>query len=167
MLGSFGMAPTLNTTPISDTPSVNFWNTVTSCQTYEEAQQVVDNLVQSGFEVNELEIVGSDLRLVERVTGPMSRSRAVLSGAGSGAWFGLFVGLFIGLFVAGPAWLGLVLGGVVIGALWGALFGLGAWSIAGGRHRFSSLRTVAAGRYDVVALDGTASRARQMLGLGA
>src|ERR687886_249582 len=73
--------------------------------------------------VDEVEIVGSDLHLVEHVTGRLTTARAAMAGAGSGAWFGLFVGLLVGLFTTGPTWLGLVLGGAAIGALWGALFG--------------------------------------------
>jgi len=42
---------------------------------------------------------------------------------------GLFIGLLVGLFTTGPVWLGLVLGGLVIGTLWGAL------SPAAARHR--------------------------------
>src|SRR3712207_8985496 len=38
-------------------------------------------------------IIGSDLRMVERVTGRLSWGRAIGAGAASGAWFGLFVGL--------------------------------------------------------------------------
>ena len=45
------------------------WNTVGSYSSYEEAQAAVDRLSDEGFPVENLDIVGSGLRLVERVTG--------------------------------------------------------------------------------------------------
>ena len=48
------------------------WNTVASFGTYEEAQEAVDRLSDDGFAVESLDIVGSDLRLVERVTGRLT-----------------------------------------------------------------------------------------------
>lgn len=147
-------------------PRITAWNTVASYATYAEAQAAVDRLAAVGFPIHEIEIVGSDLRSVEQVTGPMTSGRAALAGAASGAWVGLFIGLLVGLFTAGPAWIGLVVGGLLIGALWGAVFGLGARWFSRGQHNFSSLRSVVATRYDLIALDGTASSARAALGIG-
>jgi uncharacterized membrane protein len=152
--------------PMGEAPRVTAWNTVASYSSYAEAQAVVDRLAEAGFPVQEVEIVGSDLRLVEQVTGRMTTARAAASGAATGAWFGLFIGLLVGLFTTGPVWIGLILGGLLIGAAWGALFGLLARLAAGRQHEFSSLRSVAATRYDVIALDGTAQQARAILGVG-
>ena len=146
-------------------PQVTAWNTVASYSSYAEAEAAVDRLASSGFPVQELEIVGSGLRSVEQVTGRMTTGRAVLSGAGTGAWFGLFIGILVGLFTFGPAWIGLVIGGLLIGAVWGAIFGLVARLLAGHRHEFSSLSSVAATRYDIIALDNMAGQARSALGL--
>lgn len=151
----------------TDVPRVTAWNTVASYSSYAEAQRAVDALAAQGFPVEEIEIVGSGLRIVEQVTGRMSTSRAALAGAGTGAWVGLFVGLVIGLFTIGPAWLGLMLGGLLIGAAWGMLLGLAARWFGRARHDFSSLRSVVATRYDVIALDGMATRARSALGIAA
>ena len=96
---------------------------VASYATYAEAQDAVDSLSDRGFPVEGAEVVGQDVRLVERVTGRLTNGRAAAAGAASGAWFGLFIGLLVGLFTTGPEWLGLVLGGLLIGAFWGALFG--------------------------------------------
>jgi hypothetical protein len=52
------------------------WNTVASYSSYEEAQTAVDRLSDDGFPVENLDIVGSGLRLVERVTGRLTTSRA-------------------------------------------------------------------------------------------
>jgi hypothetical protein len=94
------------------------WNTVASYPSYEEAQAAVDRLSDERFPVENLDIVGSGLRLVERVTGRLTNARAAAAGAASGAWFGLFIGLLVGLFTRGPAWIGLIIGGLLIGAAW-------------------------------------------------
>lgn len=139
------------------------WNRVASYPTYEEAQAAVDHLSDNMFPVEHLDIVGSDLKLVERVTGRLTKRRAAAAGAASGAWFGLFIGLLIGLFTTGPAWLGLILGGLLIGAVWGAAFGFAGHAATGGRRDFSSTRSLVAMRYDVVARGGQAEAARDRL----
>ncbi|MGK5450063.1 general stress protein [Streptomyces radiopugnans] len=113
--------------------------------------------------MEQIDIVGSDLRLVEHVTGRMTKGRAAAMGAASGAWFGLFIGLLVGLFTTGGAWLGLILGGILIGALWGAIFGFVGHAATGGQRDFSSTRSLAAARYDVIVRGGHADHARGIL----
>jgi len=144
-------------------PAAMAWNTVASFNSYDGAQAAVDRLSDDGFPVEFLDIIGSDLRLVERVTGRLTRGRAAVAGMATGAWFGLLIGLIVGLFTTGPAWLGLIVGGLVIGALWGGIAGFAGHAATGGRRDFSSTRTLAAMRYDVVARGGQAESARQML----
>jgi hypothetical protein len=139
------------------------WNTVASYSSYDQAQAAVDRLSDDGFPVEHLDIVGSDLRLVERVTGRLTKGRAATAGAASGMWFGLMIGLVVGLFTTGPAWLGLILGGLVIGAVWGAVFGFAGHAATGGRRDFSSMKTLVAMRYDVIARGGQADAAKQQL----
>src|SRR5215207_3465275 len=137
---------------------------VASYDTYAEAQRAVDRLSDAGFPVEHVQIVGLDLRLVENVTGRLTNGRAALAGAGSGAWFGLFIGLLVGLFADGAEWFGLVLGGILIGAFWGAIFGFIAHWATRGQRDFSSLRGIEADRYEVRVRDDHALRARQVLG---
>jgi hypothetical protein len=137
---------------------------VASYSTYGEAQRAVDRLSDEQFPVEHVQIVGRDLQLVETVTGRLTKGRAALAGAASGAWFGLFIGLLVGLFTTGPEWLGLVLGGVLIGAFWGAVFGFLAHLATGGMRDFASLRGLVAKTYDILVADGHADRARQLLG---
>ena len=69
-------------------------------------------------------IIGSDLRMIEKVTGRMTTGRAIAAGAAGGAWWGLFVGLLLGIFSTdGAGWIGSVLTGLLIGLVFGALFG--------------------------------------------
>jgi hypothetical protein len=57
-----------------------------------------------------------------------------------------------------------VLGGLVIGAIWGALFGFFAHWTTGGRRDFSSTSGLVAGRYDLMVADEQVGRARELLG---
>jgi hypothetical protein len=146
-------------------PVTSAWNTVSSFSSYEEAQAAVDKLSDLKFPVEELDIVGSDLRLVEHVTGRLTLGRATAAGAASGAWFGLFIGLLVGLFTTGPTWLGLVLGGIFLGGAWGAAFGYIGHAATRGRRDFSSMRSLVAATYAVVARGGHADDARRLLGV--
>jgi Heat induced stress protein YflT domain len=152
------MASTLHSTP-----ALRAGRSVASYATYDEAQHAVDRLSDNGFPVENVDIVGSDLRLLERVTGRLTTGRAAMAGAGSGVWLGVLFGLLVGLFTTGPTWLGLLLGGALIGAVWGAVFGFIAQWSTGGRRDFSSERGLVAGQYELVVADSHAEQARSML----
>jgi hypothetical protein len=145
------------------TSAVRDGQSVASFPTYPEAQRAVDGLSDAGFPVESVDIVGSDLRLVEHVTGRLTSGRAAMYGAGIGAWWGLLFGLLVGLFTTGPEWVGLVLGGLVIGAIFGASLGFFTQWATQGRRDFSSTSGLVAGRYDVVVENEHAERARQLL----
>ena len=150
-------------TPTTDIASpLSSGETVSSYNSYDDAQRAVDHLSDQGFPVESAKIVGSNLHLVEQVTGRVTTGSATLAGAGSGAWFGLFIGLLVGLFTTGPEWVGLVLGGLLIGAVWGAVFGFFAHYATRGRRDFASSRALVAERYDVV-VTAEAERARTLI----
>jgi hypothetical protein len=153
-----------NKPPISLNPVTTAWNTVARFDDYKTAQRAVDRLSDDGFPVEKLDIVGSDLRLIERVTGRMTKVRAAGAGALSGMWMGLLIGILLGLFTVGHTWLGIVAAGIAIGALWGAVFGFAAHAATRGQRDFSSVRALSAAHYDVIARDGSAERVRTMLG---
>jgi hypothetical protein len=140
------------------------WNTVARFDDYETAQRAVDRLSDDGFPVENLDIVGSGLRLVERVTGRLTRSRAAGAGALSGLWAGLLFGILIGLFTSGHSFLAVAATGAALGVLWGAAFGYVAHASTKGQRDFSSVRQLVATRYDLIARGGTVDRARSMLG---
>jgi hypothetical protein len=50
-------------------PVTAAWNTVARFSDYETAQRAVDRLSDDGFPVEKLDIIGSELQLIERVTG--------------------------------------------------------------------------------------------------
>ena len=136
------------------------WNTVARFDDYGSAQRAVDRLSDDGFPVEQLDIVGSDLQMVERVTGRLTKWRAAGAGAVSGMWAGLLIGILLGLFTTGHAWLAMVAAGVGLGVLWGAIFGFAAHLATRGERDFSSVRGISAARYDLIAREGGTERAR-------
>lgn len=132
---------------------------------YADAQRAVDHLSDRSFPVEQLSIVGEELRTVERVTGRLTTGKAALAGAGSGAAFGALIGFLLGLFTVAPLVSGFVLAlyGLLLGALLGAVFGAAGHAALGGRRDFSSVQGMTAGRYDVVCDAEHAARAAELL----
>ncbi len=149
-------------TPLFD-PVSAAWNTVARFDDYTAAQRAVDQLSDDGFPVGQLDIVGSELRTVERVTGRLTKARAARAGAKSGLWAGLLIGVLLTLFTTGHSWIGIVAVAAGLGVLWGAVFGFVAHAATKGRRDFSSVRGLSAGHYDLIARGGTADQARSML----
>ena len=67
-------------------PTLLAGDEVAAYSTYLEAQKVVDHLSDNKFPVENVTIVGTDLRMVERVMGRLMYGRVALAGALSGAW---------------------------------------------------------------------------------
>jgi heat induced stress protein YflT len=139
------------------------WNTVARFDDYETAQRAVDRLSDDGFPVEKLDIVGSGLQLVERVTGRLTTGRAASAGALSGLWAGLLLGILLGLFTSGHSFLTVAATGAALGVIWGAVFGYVAHARTKGQRDFSSVRQLVATHYDLIAREGTVDRARSML----
>ena len=137
---------------------------VGSYDSYEQAQTAVDYLSDEKFPVENVTIVGSDLKMIETVTGRLTMGRAIAAGAAGGAWWGLFVGLLLGIFSrSGTAWFGSVLGGLAIGLVFGLAFGAMGYAATRGRRDFTSTSQIVAGRYDVMCNPAHAEAARAML----
>jgi hypothetical protein len=137
---------------------------VGSYPNYADAQRAVDYLSDNKFPVENVTIVGSDLRLVERVTGRLTQGRAIAVGAGAGAWWGLFVGILISLFArTGGSALALVITGILIGAIFGVIFGWVGYRATGGHRDFTSRTQVVASTYDVLCEAQKAEEARNLL----
>lgn len=137
---------------------------VGSYDSYEQAQAAVDYLSDEKFAVENVTIIGSDLRMVEKVTGRLTMGRAIAAGAAGGAWWGLFVGLLLGIFSStGGAWAGAVLLGLVIGLAFGAAFGGMGYAATRGERDFVSTSKIVASRYDVMCNPPQAEEARALL----
>jgi hypothetical protein len=138
--------------------------TVGTYNTYEAAQHAVDYMSDNHFPVENVTIVGNDLRMVERVTGRLTQGRAATTGAAGGAWWGLFIGAMLTLFASeNTNWVLLILLTVLIGAVFGAVMGMIGYSMTGGRRDFTSTSSVVATSYDVLCKHSHAEEARNLL----
>src|SRR6476660_2475706 len=138
---------TVGSVPNLPTPPTGF--AVAAYPAYASAQAAVEQLIKHNFSIQDVTIVGSDLQLVERVTGRLTGGKPTAAGAASGAWMGLFVGLL--MFVFSPVRSGvlvLLLAAVAIAAACRAGIGSLGYSVAKGRRGMTTASKVVARRYD-------------------
>ncbi|GAA1973352.1 hypothetical protein GCM10009718_06590 [Isoptericola halotolerans] len=134
---------------------------IAAYDSYLEAQKAVDYLSDEKFAVQHVTIVGTDLRMVERVTGRLTYGRVALAGALSGAWFGFFVGLLLTLFAGGEA--GVLIVALALGAGFGLMFSVLSYAFTGGRRDFTSQSQIVASTYAILCATEQAGEARRML----
>lgn len=121
-----------------------------SFELYASAQGLVSTLIGAGVPATAVSIVGTDVTVVERVTGRMGHGRAALSSALSGSWLGILAGLVYVIFSPGD-FVTPVLAGLLIGAGAGMVVGMLLFSFSKGPKRnFRSFQQVLASKYDVV-----------------
>lgn len=123
---------------------------IAAYDTYLDAQRAVDFLSDNHFPVQYVTIVGSDLRMVERVTGRLTYGRVALASGLNGAWFGLFVGLLLLVFGNAPG--GSVIAAMLIGAAFAVFAGVISYAATGGRRDFTSTSQIVAREYEVLCL---------------
>ncbi|MCU1528846.1 MAG: hypothetical protein JWP75_2609 [Frondihabitans sp.] len=133
---------------------------------YEDAQRAVDHLSDEGFPVQNVSIVGHDIRTVENVSGRLTNGRAAWRGVVGGAWFGLVIGLLFGIFIPKVSFIAVIITAIVFGAVWGGIFGLIGHAATRGQRDFSSVKTMEAGRYEVLVRGEFATKASQLLSEG-
>lgn len=144
-------------------PTLPSGDAVASYQTYLDAQKAVDHLADKDFPVQVVTIVGSDLRLVERVTGRLSYARVAMAGLATGAWFGLFVGLLLTIFSPGEDAMLPILPAMAIGAAFGILFSVISYALTGGKRDFTSSSQIVAATYSLLCAPEHAHKARALL----
>jgi hypothetical protein len=128
-------------------------------------------LAEAGVPIEQMAIVGCDLRLLEgarggeRITNRPLWLRAAGYGAISGAWLGALVGIIFGVLASTGTggFLSALLWGIIVGALFGAPAGL-AGSLAVGRPRgLAADQRLVAARYDLYAPAEGADEVRSAL----
>jgi hypothetical protein len=122
---------------------------------YEDAQKAVDFLADQKFEVQNLAIVGTDLKSVERVLGRRNWGTVITQGLQSGISTGLLVGLVMLIFTRPQSILLLLL--VSLG------FSAAAYAMSRGRRDFTSVTHTVATKYEVLCEHKVAAQAREML----
>jgi hypothetical protein len=117
---------------------------------YADAQKAVDFLADQEFAVENVLIVGTELRQVERVTGRLTWGRVLSAGAASGAWLGLLIGAILSIFAEGSSVLVTILGGIAFGIVFGIISGALGYGATRGQRDFSSVQKVVATKYEVL-----------------
>ncbi len=131
---------------------------------YEDAQRVVDYLSDNEFAVQNLAIVGTELRTIERIAGRLTRGKVAVASAASGVWIGLFIGAAFALFGDGNP-LGFIITLVILGAVFGAVWSQIGYSALtrGGARDFASVSQVVATKYEVLVEHKLEEAAKQLI----
>jgi hypothetical protein len=127
--------------------------------TNEAAQHTVDILAEHKFPVEHVTIVGTGLKLEERILGRWTLGRALLTGAGTGAWIGLLIGVIF--WIVSPWVVGAVISAIILGAVFGAIFSAVAHFVQ--KKAFMSAPAVVADRYDILVDAEFAEEARRLV----
>lgn len=130
---------------------------------YEEAQKAVDYLSDHEFPVQDVLIVGTDLKQLERVTGRLTQGRVIGAGALSGMWLGLFVGTIFALFDTGGLNIVSIIATVLFGAVFGAIWATVGYRLTKGQRDFTSVSQVVAAKYEVLCEHKHVQRGRELL----
>ena len=131
--------------------------------TYADAQKAVDFLADEKFEVQNLAIVGTDLKSVERVLGRRNWGTVITQGLQSGISTGLLVGLVVLIFTNPRSFLLLLIAALAIGIFLSVGFAAAAYAMSRGRRDFTSVTQTVATKYEVLCEHKVAAQARQML----
>ncbi|WP_424226057.1 general stress protein, partial [Brooklawnia sp.] len=134
---------------------------------YSDAARAVDYLADRQFPVENLAIVGTDLKSVEKVTGNMTWGKVLFAGFVQGAmWAGMFA-IFLWILQPGlslfTVFMIAILGFGAVGMLMAAL----QYRMRGGERDYTSTTAIIATHYEVLAEAEVADRARHLLSGGA
>ncbi len=130
---------------------------------YAGAQKAVDYLSDQQFPVENVLIVGTELKQLERVTGRLTWGRVILSGVLGGAWFGLLIGLLLGIFAVEGQWFNAVLTGVALGVVWGGIIAAIGYAATRGQRDFSSVKTILPSKYELLVEHKHLARGQELL----
>jgi Heat induced stress protein YflT domain len=126
---------------------------------HEAAQHAVDILAEHKFPVEHVTIVGTGLKLEERILGRWTLGRALLTGASAGAWIGLLIGVIF--WIVSPWVVGAVISAIILGAVFGAIFSAVTYFMQ--KRAYMSTPSVVADRYDILVDAEFAEEARRLL----
>lgn len=150
-------------------PSVPTGYVVGQYRNYVEAAAVVERLIEADFPATQISIVGSDVKLVERVRGRLGYGKVAYSGAITGIWMGLIFAILIGAGVEVSA-TGEVsynptefVAAIVIGAGIGMLINILRFAMTKNRRGFLSMTQSVAANYEVIVPDSEAALATKAL----
>jgi hypothetical protein len=136
---------------------------------YQLATEFVNKLIDGDFTAAKISIVGSDLKLVERVRGRLGYGRIALGGALTGIWIGLLIAILFGagIEVTADNQINYVpeqfIAALVIGIGIGMLINILRFSFSKNRRNFVSAPISVAQNYQVIVPNEDADAAREAL----
>ncbi len=130
---------------------------------YPDAAKAVDYLADESFPVQNLAIVGTDLRTVERVLSRKTWGTVISTGAVQGVTMGLMMSLLLVLFMPGVNIVQVLLTGLAIGVGMSILFAAVAYTSTRGERDFNSVQQTVATRYEILCEHKVAEQARDLL----
>jgi hypothetical protein len=130
---------------------------------YADAQRAVDSLADQSFPVANLAIVGTDLKLVERVTGRKTWGTVLMQGVGSGLSTSLMVALLIWFLNPDRDLISIFLLALIIGVLIGVGFGALGHALSRGQRDFTSVSQTIPSKFEILCEHKVAAQARQLL----
>lgn len=131
--------------------------------TYDQAQKAVDFLADSHFPVQNLCIVGTELRSVERVLGRRTWGTVLGQGLQNGLSTGIMVSLLLWVLQPGVNVLELFALGLSMGLIIGLAFAVLGYALARGRRDFNSVSQTVATKYELLAEHKVAQQAREIV----
>jgi len=133
---------------------------------YQDAQHAVDYLADQRFPVQNLSIVGTDLKSFERITGGLTWGKVLSSAAMTGVSWALMMSIFLWLFIPNVNLLALVLIALVGFVGMNMLVAAIGYRTTGGRRDFTSNIQIIATHYEVLGEAEVANQARTLLSGG-
>ena len=130
---------------------------------YADAAKAVDFLADESFPVQNLAIVGTDLKTVERVLSRKTWGTVLSQGAVQGITMGLMMSFMLFLFMPGVNWMAVLLAGLVLGMGMSVVFAAVAYTATRGERDFNSVQQTVATRYEILCEHKVAQEARDLL----
>ena len=133
---------------------------------YQDAQHAVDYLADQRFPVQNLSIVGTDLKSFERITGGLTWGKVLTSSAMTGVVWGIMASLFLWLFIPNVNPFLMLVSSLVIFVAANMITSAIGYRMTGGRRDFTSTTQIIATHYEVLGEAEVAGQARAMLSGG-
>jgi hypothetical protein len=142
---------------------LDYPQTVGVYDTYDEAQKVVDFLADSRFPVENLCIVGTELRSVERVLGRRTWMTVLGAGLQNGLTTGLLVAMLMWFLQPSENIVALLIYALAMGLVIGTLVSVAAHLATRGRRDFTSVSQTVATKYEILAEHKVVGKARELI----
>ncbi|GAB3623535.1 hypothetical protein GCM10027418_16180 [Mariniluteicoccus endophyticus] len=129
---------------------------------YADAQAAVDYLADQKFPVENLAIVGTELKLVERIRGRKDWGTVIQQAVTSGISTGLIVGILLVVFGQGSP-TAMIIMALLVSIGFSVVFGAIGYSLSGGKRDFVSMTQTVPTRFEVLCEHKVAAEAREKL----